>query len=213
MNQIHLNKLGKKYYRNWLFKDVNIHFDISPKNSYAILGKNGSGKSTFLLILCQQTSPSFGDVLWEVRGEALTSKKVHAFYSLCSPSMELPEELNLTEWFVFHSRLKPFLNQITLKKILDLCGFSSKVSLKPLNQFSSGMKQRIKLCSALLSDAPVCFLDEPTSNLDAEGIALYHQLFNDQEGDKCIFVASNDPQEYKNIQNRFEISETGLIRL
>ena len=50
MNQIHLNKLGKKYYRNWLFKDVNIHFDISPKNSYAILGKNGSGKSTFLLI-------------------------------------------------------------------------------------------------------------------------------------------------------------------
>jgi ABC-type multidrug transport system ATPase subunit len=58
------------------------------------------------------------------------------------------------------------------------------------------MKQRVKLGLAFFTESNLIFLDEPTTNLDAEAIAWYHQNLNELPGDCTIFIASNQPSEY-----------------
>jgi ABC-2 type transport system ATP-binding protein len=58
------------------------------------------------------------------------------------------------------------------------------------------MKQRLKLAQAFFSNTPILLLDEPTTNLDAEGTALYHQLIRDHTANKLVIISSNDKQEY-----------------
>ncbi|HQR02144.1 MAG TPA: ABC transporter ATP-binding protein, partial [Ferruginibacter sp.] len=54
----------------------------------------------------------------------------------------------------------------------------------------------LKLAQAFFSDTPVLMLDEPTTNLDADGIALYHSLVNNYSSNRLVIVSSNDKQEY-----------------
>ena len=67
---------------------------------------------------------------------------------------------------------------------------------KPIEEYSSGMKQRVKLAFAILSDVECVFLDEPTSNLDHEGIAWYKELINSElRYNKKTFVVCSNKQE------------------
>ena len=59
------------------------------------------------------------------------------------------------------------------------------------------MKQRLKLAQAFFSDTPVLLLDEPTTNLDADGITLYRELIKNQTKEKTLIISSNDKEEYE----------------
>lgn len=213
MGVIQVKGAGKSFYRQWLFKDVQFSFDISPGNTYALLGNNGSGKSTFLLMLASQITPTEGTIDWIVNGISVPDYTLFKYYSLSSPAMELPEELNLSEWFAFLNKTKGMQTHVTLDYIAEICGFTQKTLLKPIGNYSSGMKQRVKLCGNLLCDTPVSFLDEPLSNLDTAGITLYQELIRQNQKSKTIFVASNDIQEYEFIEKRFEIIDKQIIQL
>lgn len=213
MGVIQVKGAGKSFYRQWLFKDVQFSFDISPGNTYALLGNNGSGKSTFLLMLATQITPTEGTIDWIVNGISVPDYTRFKYYSLSSPAMELPEELNLSEWFAFLDKTKGMQTHVTLDYIAEICGFTQKTLLKPLGNYSSGMKQRVKLCGNLLCDTPVSFLDEPLSNLDTAGITLYQELIRQNQKSKTIFVASNDIQEYEFIEKRFEILDKQIIQV
>jgi ABC-type multidrug transport system ATPase subunit len=84
---------------------------------------------------------------------------------------------------------------------------------KPIAHYSSGMKQRVKLCGALLSDVPVVFLDEPTANLDSQGKELYFKLTQQALTRKSLIVASNDPEEYQFISNRYLLQDSVITPL
>ena len=213
MNAIEVNGAGKSYYRSWLFKDVNFKFDLSPSQKFAFLGNNGSGKSTFLLMLCGQITPTIGSVNWNVEGKNLKENLWHQNYALSSPGMELPEELNLYEWFSFIQKVKPLKKEIELGYIAEICKFNQKTLSKPIANYSSGMKQRVKLCGNLLSAVPVSFLDEPLSNLDTDGIELYHKLIEMEEAHRSIFIASNDEKEYDFVSNQYKITDKQIIQV
>lgn len=206
MIKVILENCGKNYHRAWLFRNVNFQLDVFPGNSLAVLGDNGSGKSTFTLLLTHQIQPTEGSITWQ----GTDSKNIHKIYSLSSPSMELPEELTLEEWFEFANRIKPFYQDVDLNRIIDLCQFSSKVRNKSIINFSSGMKQRVKLCHSFLTDAPLCILDEPLSNLDQKGIDLYRKLIGDYQSSKCFVVASNRIDEYEFCKNQVVIKDGQL---
>ena len=79
--------------------------------------------------------------------------------------------------------------------MIQLIGLENATN-KQIRYFSSGMKQRLKLALAIFSSAPILLLDEPCSNLDKEGYALYKQLINQYALHKLIIVGSNDPEEF-----------------
>jgi ABC-type multidrug transport system ATPase subunit len=79
--------------------------------------------------------------------------------------------------------------------MIEMVGLKAATD-KQIRYFSSGMKQRLKLALAIFSETPILLLDEPCSNLDKEGYALYHDLIRNYAMHKLIIVGSNDTQEY-----------------
>ena len=190
---IKLANAGKRFNRDWIFRSLN--FEFFPGESYAITGPNGSGKSTLLQVLSGSMEVSEGKVQWLENSKALDDEKVHQYISIVAPYLELIEEFTATEFLEFHVKFKKLIPGITIAKILQLIGLENAAN-KQIRYYSSGMKQRIKLAQAFFSDVPILLLDEPCTNLDTAGIALYHQLVKEFAGGKTIVVSSNDEVEY-----------------
>ncbi len=125
--------------------------------------------------------------------------------SYVSPSQEIIEEMTLEELLQFHQSFKQIAIRES-KAFADYCGIN-KGQNKEIRNFSSGMKQRVKLGLALLSDTPLLFLDEPTSNLDEQGTKWYLSEINKLLNKKTIVIASNIPEEYAFAKQVLKISD------
>lgn len=190
---IALNKAGKRFNRDWIFKNLSCQFESG--NSYAIIGSNGSGKSTLLQTISGSMLLNDGSCKWS-NGKEIPSEKIYAHISYCAPYLELIEEMTLLEFLEFHQNFKSFLPAITPQKIIGELGMQAAAG-KRIQQFSSGMKQRAKLAQCIYSNTAIVILDEPCTNLDQQGIELYYSLIENYCKDRLVLVGSNDPVEYK----------------
>ena len=190
--KITLIDAGKRFNRDWIFR--HLQYEFLPRQHYAITGPNGSGKSTLLQVIAGAIAISEGGVRYE--GSSLIAPDgAYRYLSLSAPYLDLIEEMTATEFLQFHAAFKPFLSGLTCAAILEAVGLA-RAANKEIRFFSSGMKQRLKLAQALFSDTPVILLDEPCTNLDAEGISLYQRLIRLYGEGRLVIVSSNDPQEY-----------------
>jgi ABC-type multidrug transport system ATPase subunit len=203
-NQINisLENLGRRFNRDWIFRGVNYNF--TGGESYAILGPNGSGKSTLLQILNGSLSPSAGDITFLNDGDKIEIEKVFNYLSLAAPYLELIEEFSLEEVIDFHFKFKPYKAGINKDKIIELLSLPGSKN-KLVRYFSSGMKQRLKLALAFCSDTPMLMLDEPTSNLDTQGIDWYLSLVEQYAKGRLTIVCSNQEHEYGFCKHRLNI--------
>ena len=112
--------------------------------------------------------------------------------------------MTLKEFFHFHHNFKPFLSSLNINFIISRIDLEP-ASNKQIRYFSSGMKQRVKLAQAIFSDTPFLLLDEPCTNLDTNGIQLYHQLIDEFGKNRLVIVSSNDEIEYKFCRERINI--------
>jgi len=116
------------------------------------------------------------------------------------------EEMTVKEFLEFHSQFKPLLSSISIDNIIALVGLEKAIN-KQIRYYSSGMKQRVKLAQCIFSDVPVVLLDEPCTNLDAEGIGLYQKLISDYCTDRLVVVSSNDEVEFGFCKERVNIMD------
>ena len=206
--KISLINAGKRFNRDWIFRKINYEF-ISGK-SYAITGPNGSGKSTLLQVIGGAIVQSEGEVNYHTNNsssnEVAAADHAFRYISIAAPYLELVDEMTLTEFLEFHKKFKPFLAQLTPANIIALIGLENAAD-KQIRYFSSGMKQRVKLAQAILSDVPCVLLDEPCTNLDQNGINLYLQLINDYCKDRLVIISSNDLTEYEFCEERLLITD------
>lgn len=191
---IQLAQIGKKFNREWVFKNINL--DIPFGTRIAILGSNGSGKSTLLQIISGILSPSDGSIVFQHQAKNISVEQAFLYISIASPYLELIEEMTLLEMINFHFSFKNRYQNKTNEELLALLGLTTSIN-KEIRHFSSGMKQRTKLLLAILSDVPCVLLDEPCSNLDKQGIAWYQSLLNNYLGDRTLIVCSNQEYEYE----------------
>lgn len=192
--EIVLDKVSKRYQKYWIFRNVDYRF--AQGGRYAILGPNGSGKSTLLRIMCGMLAPSAGKVFWEIEsGKVIDSSGIFKNVSFCSPGLELVEEMNLEEFLQFHFSFKTMTPGLSIKELIELSGLGASKT-KLIADYSSGMKQRVKLIQAIFSDVPVLLLDEPCTNLDQKGVDEYNAWIQAYCRHKTVIVASNDAKEY-----------------
>jgi ABC-type multidrug transport system ATPase subunit len=177
---------------------------FASQSKTAILGINGSGKSTLLQIIATYMKPSKGEVEFKLNGRIIEDENVFQHVSYCAPYLEVIEEMNLVEFFEFHFAFKKPL--ITIPQIIEQIGLRTSKE-KLIENFSSGMKQRVKLAQAIFADTALLLLDEPCSNLDEEGIALYNLLISMYTRQKTIIVASNDQQEFSFCESQININQ------
>ena len=190
--------IHKKFRQEWVFKALSYTFESGK--SYAIIGQNGAGKSTLLKTLAQYSLPNKG----KVEFEGIT-EDVNKQISFAAPYSELIEEFTLPE-------LLNFLIQIDfLTARWDFEAFSSFIDLRPsetkyIKNFSSGMRQKVKLGIALASDRPILCLDEPTSNLDETAKNWFYRALESQRH-KLILIASNEQAEINLCTDQLAIAD------
>lgn len=203
---IQLQEAGKRYQREWIFRKLSYSF--SAGQSYAILGPNGSGKSTLLQVLAGQLTPTEGSVQFSLGGKEVAIESVYRKVALASPAMQLIEELTLVESIEFQSKFKPWHSGLDDNAVLELLQLPKAAHEKETRFFSSGMKQRLKLAFAILSDTPILLLDEPSITLDAEAIAWYQSLLDRYCGiERILVIATNVPADVERCSQRLDIRD------
>jgi ABC-type multidrug transport system ATPase subunit len=201
--KISLTDAGKRFNRDWIFRHLT--YEFSAGQSYAIIGPNGSGKSTLLQVLSGSMQVNEGNIQFSISNAEGSIEKVYSYVSICAPYLEVVEEMTLIEFLNFHSGFKPFLSSITTERIISILGLENAVN-KQIRNYSSGMRQRVKLAQAIFSDVPVVLLDEPCTNFDAVGIQLYHDLINDYCKNRMVVVSSNDEVEFSFCKERISLT-------
>jgi len=188
---IELNQIAKRYRREWVFESVSMQLPTDSQTS--VVGNNGSGKSTLLQIIAGYLSPTRGEITWTKSEKPIPRDEVFRHVSMCSPAIQLWDELTL------HENISLFLEFKNLPGCNGVVDFANTIQLEkhltqPLKIFSSGMKQRVKLGLAILSDAPILLLDEPCSHLDHAAVEWYQNLLQNNVADRIVLVASNRDQ-------------------
>lgn len=196
-------KLGKRFNREWIFRDFSFSFE---PGAYAITGPNGSGKSTLLQVLWGQLPATGGKVSYQHEGTPIPVEEIYRHVSIAAPYVDVMEELTLAELLRFHFSFKKVREDRSFAQLEELMELSHARD-KQIGHFSSGMKQRLKLGLAFFSEVPLVFLDEPTTNLDKSAIAWYWRQFNNLPPKTTVFIASNHESEYPADARKINLSE------
>jgi len=200
--EIQLEKVAKKFNKEWIFKNINLSF--SPKDTIAVTGPNGSGKSTLLQVVAGSLLQTSGKIHYDHNGQSIEADHIYKHLSLVAPALSLPEDFTLTEFLFFHFKFKKLKSGHDINKLSHIFRLE-KARNKYIKNFSTGMKQRLKLGIAFYADSPLLLLDEPATNLDVSGIDWYLEEIEKVINEKLIFVCSNRTDEYEFCEKKINI--------
>lgn len=171
-----------------------LNYSFLPGETYAVLGGNGSGKTTLLKIIQGSLIPSEGTVSYFLNETEIPVEKAAFKLSFFGPYTELIEELTAKEFLSFYMKFRPFQEGFSVQKLLELSYLEASAN-KEIRNFSSGMKQRLKLALAFGAASEVILLDEPTSNLDKSGTEWYQELVKNYRHSRTLIIGSNHQQQ------------------
>ncbi len=204
---INANNLAKSFDgRNFLFKDIT--FTIANGESLVVTGINGSGKSTLLKIIAGVVTPSKGEVIYMSGNNKIESSNWHEHICFVSPYLNLYEEFTPLEHLQIFAEIQGIkYDEEFAKTNLEKVGIY-KARKREIKKFSSGMKQRMKFALALQRPGQLFFMDEPTSNLDKEGIETVEKIFAEHiSNGGAVLIASNEDREIKLCDKLIDIQQ------
>lgn len=193
--KISVEKIVKNFGERRILRDIS--FSLESGQSVAVVGPNGSGKTTLVKILCGLIRPTSGKVTFRHHDNEIDPGDLYKHLGLVSPYLELYEELTAKENLKFFGRMKNIAHldekMNELMKRMNLAGREDD----PVKTYSSGMRQRLKYVFALLDDPEILVLDEPTSNLDVDGIERVYKIMDEQKQEKILIIATNETNDLK----------------
>jgi heme exporter protein A len=196
MNRVTIAATGiaKNFNRRPIFQDIS--FSLSSRSSLAITGKNGAGKSTLSKILAGLLSSTRGSITYTLNDKQVGIEEFKHYIGFVSPYLNLYDEFTALENLQLLSRIRATTqqNEVRLKELLNIVNLWQRRD-DLVSTFSSGMKQRLKYAFALLHNPIVLILDEPTSNLDEEGVKFVQRIVKQQKEEGILVVATNNKEE------------------
>jgi heme exporter protein A len=196
MNRIFMTAtdIAKDFNRRPIFRDIS--FSLSSPSSLAITGKNGAGKSTLSKILAGLIGSTRGSITYTLNDKQVGIEEFKHYIGFVSPYLNLYDEFTALENLQLLSRIRATTqqNEVRMKELLSLVNLWQRRD-DLVGTFSSGMKQRLKYAFALLHNPMVLILDEPTTNLDEDGIEFVQHMVKKQKEEGVLIVATNDKEE------------------
>lgn len=186
-----------------ILNKVNMDFELGK--FYAIVGKSGAGKTTFLSLLAGLDSPKKGKIL--VNGEDIT-KRGYSYHRKNNISLVF-QNYNLIDYLTSYENIK-LVNKNAKKDIFYELDLEEDIINRNVMKLSGGQQQRVAIARALASKAPIILCDEPTGNLDentAKEIIIKLKKLA-KERNKCVIVVthsnyvSDEADEVLEIKNR-----------
>ena len=186
-----IDGLAKTYPGRPVFSGISTQ--VEEGHRLVITGPNGSGKSTLIRTLCAFTRPTSGKVTLEMDEKRISGIEIRLFIGLVSPDLVLYDELTAFENLSFFAGVAGYhISKNELRNRLGDFGLEKRGD-DLVGSYSSGMKQRLKYCLALLRDPKLLLLDEPTANLDDKGKELVDKIIKSHQG--IVVVATNEKAE------------------
>jgi heme exporter protein A len=173
----------------------NIAAEVYTGDVLLITGHNGIGKSTLLRLLAGLQQPSSGAISYVLDGIAHGPADARATIGMVGPDVQLYRELTAREHVAFVNDVRGLgYDSGAQLAALERVGLEQRADDLVAN-FSSGMMQRLRYALALLAAPTVLLLDEPTTNLDAAGIALVDRIVAEQRERGITVIATNDARD------------------
>ena len=206
-NILTIKGLKKSYGRVEALKGLSL--SVESGSVFGLLGPNGSGKTTTLAILLGILKSDEGDFSWFENGQDAKNRlrigallETPNFYPYLSAKQNLRVVAKIKKVVDAESRIEAVLKQVNLWERANSKFFT----------FSLGMKQRLALAAALVSDPEVLVLDEPTNGLDPQGIAEVRQLISEiAQSGKTIIIASHILDEIEKVSTHVAIMRQGEL--
>jgi len=200
---IRVTGLSKRFNREWIFRGFDFSFDAG--RIYAITGPNGSGKSTMLQVLWGQVPPTAGKLDYYTDASTrIDPEGLHHHLAIAAPYMDLIDEFTLQEQIQFHFSLRRMRDGLKPEELPERM-YLQDARDKFIGNFSSSMRQRLKLALAFYTQADVLFLDEPGTNLDHRAFDWYLEQLHGLPTHMMVLIASNEPAEYPENASKIDI--------
>jgi heme exporter protein A len=189
--RLKISGLVKAYPGRPVFSDISA--TVESGHRLVVTGPNGSGKSTLVRVLCAFIRPTKGKVMLEIGERKLSGLEMRPHIGLVSPDLVLYDELSALENLAFFAGVAGYHFGES-----ELCTRLAEVGLYGrgadlVGSYSSGMKQRLKYCLALLRNPELLLLDEPSANLDDQGKEIVDKIIKAQKG--VVVIATNEKTE------------------
>jgi heme exporter protein A len=205
MYSLKVSNVCKHYTETLLFKDIS--FELHPGEVMAITGWNGSGKSTLLRIIAGLVRPSLGKVEMFMEDEPVPKESRRKFLGMVAPALALYDELTALENMEFFCKVRGIAyDRESCLNMMKRVGLTENTN-KTCRNYSSGMKQRLKLVQALLHNPPLLLLDEPGCNLDSNGIKIVEDIILEHRQLGMTVIASNEKREVAYADRAINLSE------
>lgn len=208
MHMIQVEHLTKRYGK---FTAVdNISFEVRSGEVFAFLGPNGSGKTTTMKTIVGLNVPTAGRILVDGLDVRKHPKEAKRCISYLPQRVVFPDNLTAREVMRFYGRVRKLSETAADEALLqaNFNGFADKI----VSEFSGGMVQRLGLAVVSMPDAPILLLDEPTANLDPQGVKRFRDfvLAQKQKG-KTIIFSSHLLSEAEQLADRVGIFVNGKL--
>ncbi len=215
---LNIKGLSKTYKRTHFFKKIkkealkNVNLKIKENEIFALIGLNGSGKTTTLKLLLGLLSPDSG--YFNIFGKNKVSRSVKEKIGFLPEIPSYNTNFTPMEILKFWGHLSGIKKEDLSQRIAYVLKFTSlhRDSKRKIDEFSRGMRQRLGIAQAILSNPDLLILDEPMGGLDPQGIIDIRALIRNLKNDgKTIFFTSHLISEVEKIADRVGILHQGNI--
>jgi lipooligosaccharide transport system ATP-binding protein len=212
MNLIEVENLTKKFGD---FTAVNgISFSVKQGESFGLLGPNGAGKSSTMRIIAATSQRTSGDVKILGKDPEVNGPQIRAHLGVVPQQDNLDEELTCAENLYIYGRYFGLPKKMVIAKIDELLEFAQLIDKKDtkVNALSGGMKRRLTIARALVSDPDILMLDEPTTGLDPQARhILWDRLFRLKEKGVTLLITTHHMDEAEQLCDRLIVMDKGQI--
>jgi Cu-processing system ATP-binding protein len=184
--------------------------EIGRGEVVALLGPNGSGKTTSLKAAAGLVSPTAGEVTLGDERRPATEPAARRACSFLPQRVHFPDALTGHEVVEFYRRLRgaPAARSLEVLRFASLNGAGGRA----VHTYSGGMVQRLGLAVAMVPDAPVLLLDEPTAALDPDGLCAFYALVEQRRHEnKTVFFTSHQLGDTERLADRLAVLVEGRL--
>lgn len=207
---IEVKNLSKKFNKNVVLENVNMKLENG--NIYGLSGRNGSGKSVFLKILCGLYKPTTGEILFD--GQSYNKNNLY-----------VPNMRALIEGPNFFPELTGYENLLLLAKIQNKIGNKEiEKSLRQVNlykekdkkysEYSLGMKQKLGIAQVLMENPDIIILDEPFNGIEEKSVEKISNILKEEkENGKLIIISTHIKEDLSNLSDKVYYFDNGRVSI
>jgi lipooligosaccharide transport system ATP-binding protein len=209
---IHARGLTKKFGD---FTAVNgIDFDVVKGESFGLLGPNGAGKSTAMRMIGATSQRTSGDLTILAKDPEQFGPQIRAHLGVVPQQDNLDTHLTVTENLYIYGRYFGLSRKFVKNKIEELLAFAQLEEKRnaKVESLSGGMKRRLTIARALVSEPEILMLDEPTTGLDPQARhILWDRLFRLKEDGVTLLITTHFMDEAEQLCDRLVVMDKGSI--